>query len=170
MTRLVGFVLLQLAAALFARGRIAEAAARTEALRSFCDMLEQLRGLLESDGSPMPALLEALSQQCTGQAQAFVRALSAAMDKLGKRSFRELWQQELEQNAGFLEDDAKRELASLGGVLGRYDPATQLDALDTCRLHLRQHLDKRQSGQTQETHLILGLSFSASLLLGIYLI
>ena len=84
--------------------------------------------------------------------------------------FRELWQQELEQNAGFLEDDAKRELASLGGVLGRYDPATQLDALDTCRLHLRQHLDKRQSGQTQETHLILGLSFSASLLLGIYLI
>lgn len=170
MTRLVGFVLLQLAAALFARGRIAEAADRTEALRSFCDMLEQLRGLLESDGSPMPVLLETLSRRCTGQARAFVRALSAAMDQLGECSFQELWQQRLEENAGLLDGDARQTLESLGGVLGRYDPATQLDALDSCRLHLRQRLDKRQSDRAQETHLILGLSFSASLLLGIYLI
>ncbi len=170
MTRLVGFVLLQLAAALFARGRIAEAADRTEALRSFCDMLEQLRGLLESDGSPMPVLLETLSRRCTGQARAFVRALSAAMDQLGQCSFQELWQQALEENAGLLDGDAKQTLESLGGVLGRYDPATQLDALDSCRLLLRQRLDKRQSDRAQETHLILGLSFSASLLLGIYLI
>lgn len=170
MTRLVGFVLLQAAAALFARGRIAETAARTEALRSFCDMLEQLRGLLESDGSPMPALLDILSRRCSGQARAFVRALSTAMDQLGESSFRELWRQALAENAGPLDEDARRALESLGTVLGRYDPATQLDALDTCRLHLRQHLDKRQSSQAQETHLILGLSFSASLLLGILLI
>ena len=170
MTRLMGFVLLQLAAALFARGRIAEAAARTEALRSYSDMLEQLRGLLESDGSPMPALLETLSRRCTGQASAFVRSLSAAMDQLGERSFQELWQWALDGNADALDEDARRRLESLGGVLGRYDPATQLEALDTCRLHLRQRLDKRQSAQAQETHLILGLSFSASLLLGIYLI
>ena len=170
MTRLVGFALLQLAAALFARDRIAEAAARTEALRSYSDMLEQLRGLLESDGSPMPALLETLSRRCIGQARAFVRSLSAAMDKLGERSFQELWFGALDENAVLLDEDTRRALNSLGGVLGRYDPATQIEALDTCRLHLRQRLDKRQSGQAQETHLILGLSFSASLLLGILLI
>lgn len=170
MTRLVGFALLQLAAALFARGRIAEAAARTEALRSYSDMLEQLRGLLESDGSPMPTLLETLSRRCAGQARAFVRSLSTAMDKLGERAFQELWQQSLEENEGLLDEDARRTLTSLGGVLGRYDPATQLNALDSCRLHLRQSLDKRLSDRAQETHLILGLSFSASLLLGIYLI
>ena len=170
MTRIMGFVLLQLAAALFARGRIADAAARTEALRSYSDMLEQLRGLLESDGSPMPVLLETLSRRCTGHARAFVRSLSAAMDQLGERSFQELWQQALEENARLVDEDTKRMLESLGGVLGRYDPATQLEALDACRMHLRQRLDKRQSGRAQETHLILGLSFSASLLLGIILI
>ena len=170
MTRLVGFALLQLAAALFARDRIAEAAARTGALRSYSDMLEQLRGLLESDGSPMPTLLETLSRRCTGQARAFVRSLSAAMDKLGERSFQELWLRALDKNADSLDEDTRRTLENLGSVLGRYDPATQLEALDTCRLHLRQSLETRQSGQAQETHLILGLSFSASLLLGILLI
>ena len=69
-----------------------------------------------------------------------------------------------------LDEDTRRTLENLGSVLGRYDPATQLEALDTCRLHLRQSLETRQSGQAQETHLILGLSFSASLLLGILLI
>lgn len=170
MTRLLGFVLLQVAAALFARGRIAEAAARTEALRGWCDMLGQLRGLLESDGSPIPALLEILSERCTGQARAFVRTLSGTMESLGGHCFRTLWQRALEENAGFLEEDAMRELSDLGAVLGRYDPATQLEALDTCRLHLRQRLDRRLGERTQETRVILGLSFSASLLLGICLI
>lgn len=170
MTRLAGFLLVQLAAALFARGRIAESAACTGALRSFCNMLDQLRGLLESDGSPMPALLQTLAGRADGAARTFVAALLDGLGSLGSVSFHTLWTQALTETAALLEADMRRELDALGGVLGRYELSTQLDALDHCRRCLRERLEARQRTQAQDTRLTLGLSLSVSLLLGILLI
>ena len=170
MTRLTGFLLLQLAAAVFARRRIAENQRRTEALRNYCDMLEQLRGLLESDGSPMPALLETLAGRTSGEACAFVMVLNRNMDSLGRNCFRNLWQRALEENTHYLDEDTVRDLNSLGAVLGLYDPTTQLEALSSCRGNLRRRLDERQRTQTQDSRVIFALSLSASLLAGIILI
>ena len=162
MTKLLGFTLLQLAAALFAGRHIMNRRLETETLHSFCAMLEQLRGLMEDDGSPMPALLQTLSTRSTGRAQTFVCDLLAAMDSLGELQFQELWHQKLEENG-------RRELESLGCVLGRYDLSTELEAIAVCISHMRHRLDERQSAQKQDTRMILGLSFSFSLLLGILL-
>lgn len=170
MRRLAGFVLLQLASALFALRRVTDSRRRTEALRSFCDMLDQLRGLLESDGSPMPALLQTLSGRCGGEAGAFIGMLNASMGSLGRSSFDALWKKALSACALSIDTDTKRELEALGGVLGRYDMATELDALDTCRRHLRTLLDAHLNAQSQDTRMTIGLSLSASLLLGILLI
>ncbi len=170
MTRLAGFLLLQLAAAMFAGKRVADKRSRTEALYSYCDMLGQLRGLLESDGSPMPALLQTLSKRCTGEASAFVGALNIAMTGLGQMSFQEIWRRVLAENDGLLDEEAGKTLEALGGVLGRYDLATELDALDQCRGQLRQRLENMQNAQTQDTRVTWGVALSASLLLGILLI
>ena len=170
MKQLMGFVMLQLAAALFAYKRITEAKHQTDALRSYREMLEHLRGLLESDGSPMPALLETLLKCCCGEAEQFVSSLNAEMDHLGQLPFRELWRRALSENAPALEEEAKQELDALGSVLGRYDLKTQMDSIDACRRILRQRLEERQNMQMQDTRVTLGLSLSASLLLGILLI
>ena len=169
MTKLLGFTLLQLAAALFAGRHIMNRRLETETLHSFCAMLEQLRGLMEDDGSPMPALLQTLSTRSTGRAQTFVCDLLAAMDSLGELQFQELWHQKLEENGSNLEENGRRELESLGCVLGRYDLSTELEAIAVCISHMRHRLDERQSAQKQDTRMILGLSFSFSLLLGILL-
>lgn len=170
MTRLAGFLLLQLAAALFARKRIADRMSRTEALGSYCDMLGHLHGLLENDGSPMPTLLETLSGRTAGDALAFVNTLNGKMDSLGEQPFQQLWQQALSENAYRLDEDAKRGLESLGAVLGRYDSATELEALQLCRENLQRYLKERQQSQAQDTRVTIALSLSASLLAGIILI
>ena len=170
MKQLMGFVMLQLAAALFAYKRVTEARHQTDALRSFGEMLDHLRGLLESDGSPMPALLEALLQNCSGEAECFICTLSASMDYLGQLSFQSLWRQALSESTSDLNEEAKQELDALGSVLGRYDLKTQMDSIDACRRILRQRLEERQNMQMQDTRVTLGLSLSASLLLGILLI
>ena len=170
MTRLVGFLLLQLAAALYAARCIADSLNRTQALDSYCNMLEHLRGLLESDGSPMPTLLERLSGRTAGDAQAFINTLKGKMDSLGEQPFQKLWHQALLETAYRLDDNARRELESLGTVLGRYDSVTQLDALDMCHGILRRRLTERQQGQAQDTRVTVAMSLSVSLLAGIILI
>lgn len=170
MTRIVGFFLVQLAALLYGRGHIRDHLRQTESLRSYCDMLEQLQGLLESDGSPMPALFVLLSERTSDEAGAFVIQLTHEMDKLGEQHFKNLWDRALSENSGFLGEEAKRDIETLGAVLGRYDNATQLDAINLCREHLRRRLEQRQQTQIQDTRVTLALSASLGLFVGILLI
>lgn len=170
MTRIAGFLLLQLAAALYAHERVTGKRRELETLRSFCDMLEQLRGLLEIDASPMPELLETLSKRCKGDAALLSKDLAQSMDALGACSFQELWSQALNAYAAKLDSDTLEELDALGTVLGRYDLETQLDAVTTCHTHLRASVDARQLAHPQDMRLTIGVSLSAALLLGILLI
>lgn len=170
MTRIVGFFLVQLAALLYGRGHVLDHLRQTEALRSYCDMLEQLQGLLESDSSPMPALFALLSERTSDEAGAFILQLTHDMDKLGEQRFQNLWDRALSENSGFLEEDARRDMETLGAVLGRYDNATQLDAINLCRDHLRRRLEQRQQTQIQDTRVTLALSASLGLFVGILLI
>ena len=170
MTRIVGFFLVQLAALLYGRGHVLDHLRKTEALRSYCDMLEQLQGLLESDGSPMPALFALLSERSSDEAGAFIKQLTRDMDKLGEQRFQNLWDRALSENSDFLDEEAKRDIKTLGAVLGRYDNATQLEAINLCREHLRRRLEQRQQTQIQDTRLTLAISASLGLFVGILLI
>ena len=170
MTRIVGFLLVQLAALLYGREQVLERLRQTEALHSYCDMLEQLQGLLESDGSPMPALLLLLSERTSDEAGSFIIQLTHDMDKLGEQRFQKLWDRALSENSGFLDEESKRDIETLGAVLGRYDNSTQLDAISLCREHLRRRLEQRQQTQIQDTRVTLALSASLGLFVGILLI
>ena len=151
MTRIIGFFLVQLAALLYGRGHI-------------------LEGLLESDGSPMPALFALLSERSSDEAGAFIKQLTRDMDKLGEQRFQNLWDRALSENSDFLDEEAKRDIKTLGTVLGRYDNATQLEAINLCREHLRRRLEQRQQTQIQDTRLTLAISASLGLFVGILLI
>ena len=170
MTKTLGFSAILLAALLFSVQRIEEQRRLTGALRSYCDMLEQMIGLLEIQAPPMPELLSSLSCCCTGTAAEFVERLSQSMENLGTESFQVLWQKSLSVSAGGLDKDAQQALDSLGSVLGRYDLKTQLDAAGTCLRTLRQRQEKLQQSLPQSRRLIFGVALSAAMLLGIILI
>ena len=92
------------------------------------------------------------------------------MDKLGEQRFQNLWDRALSENSDFLDEEAKRDIETLGAVLGRYDNATQLEAINLCREHLRRRLEQRQQTQIQDTRLTLAISASLGLFVGILLI
>ena len=157
MRKWAGFLLLQLAALLYASQLVQGRGRRTEALLSFCDMLAQLRGILEAEAPPMPELLQTLSRRCGGEAAAFVNALSASMDGLGSLRFQE-------------DAVALRELDALGEVLGRYALPAQLDAVSACLETLRRKAEHTRREQPVINRLTWGLAFSCSLLCGILLL
>jgi stage III sporulation protein AB len=132
-------------------------------------MLEQLQGLLENDASPMPELFRKLSKRCEGESGVFVDAMNNAMPELGKRSFQELWQCALSQTSS-LAGAEKQELRMLGSLLGRYDLDSQLKALSDCREVLHKSMEKMENDQMRKPYMTVGLSLTASLLLGILLI
>ena len=170
MRKWAGFLLLQLAALLYASQLVQGRGRRTEALLSFCDMLAQLRGILEAEAPPMPELLQTLSRRCGGEAAAFVNALSASMDGLGSLRFQELWQDALRRSRICEDAVALRELDALGEVLGRYALPAQLDAVSACLETLRRKAEHTRREQPVINRLTWGLAFSCSLLCGILLL
>ena len=170
MRRALGFALLLLSAALWASERIQDRAAQNAALRSFCGLLGQLYGLLETEGAPMPELLQTLTERADGAARDFAAALSASLPALGEHSFEALYRAALAQNQIARDKDARRALEALGAVLGRYELKTQLDAVSGCLAALRRELDKREGEARDAGRLTLGLSLSGAALLGIILL
>jgi stage III sporulation protein AB len=168
--RVLGFFLLQAAALLFFRQYRQRGKRQLDTLRSFADMLEHLRGILEADSPPMPELLQTLLRRCRGDAGAFIETLAHSMDMLGSRSFYELWRQALREKSGLLDPDILYELESLGEILGRYELKVQLEAVDLCRAMLLKALNKLQKEQPQASRLTLALLLSGTLMLGIVLI
>ena len=136
MTKTLGFSAILLAALLFSVQRIEEQRRLTGALRSYCDMLEQMIGLLEIQAPPMPELLSALSCCCTGPAAEFVERLYQSMESLGTESFQALWQKSLSASAGGLDKDAQQALDSLGSVLGGHAAGDYTDIGDTMDVDL----------------------------------
>ena len=170
MRRAVGFALLLLSALVWAGERVRERAAQNEVLAAFCALLAQLYGLLETEGAPMPELLHTLTERTDGAARDFAALLSASLPALGERSFEELYRAALEQNPVARDRDARRELASLGAVLGRYELRTQLEAVSDCLSALRGELEKRRGEACDSGRLTLGLALSGAALLGIILL
>ena len=168
--RMAGFALLQLAALLFALRHIGCKKREAEALASFCAMLEQLGGLLGSEAAPMPELIGALILRSGGCASVFLQTLADSMDRLGERSFFELWNHALDAAPVALEPEDRNTLEELGSVLGRYELEAQLRAVESCRAVFCRRLDALRLELPQVKRLTLGLSLAASALIGITLI
>jgi hypothetical protein len=118
----------------------------------------------------MPQLLQSLLRRCNGEAAAFVSVLLESLDRLGTKSFQELWQYALFSTPLCGDSDALRAMEELGGVLGRYDLDVQLDAAVSCLEILRFRCEKLRQELPKTRQLTFGLSLSASMLLGIILI
>jgi len=170
MTRVIGFLLLQAASIVYAVQYGRTRKKQLEGLTSWCDMLQQLRGILEADAPPMPELLQTLARRSRGDACDFILGLQTSLDRLGKESFQELWNQALREKASSFEEDIAHELETLGTVLGHYDIATQLQAVETCQAMLLKYTGRLREELPQSSRLTFGLLISATLMLGILLI
>ena len=170
MTKVTGFVLLQLSALMFLHRRLLAEKRKAESAASFRDMLEQLLGFLERESSPMPELLQLLQNRVHGVSALFTATLQDSMDMLGEHSFRELWRRALYSHSEDMDQELLRILEEPGAVLGHFELARQLDAVGLCLHELRRYCEKQRREQPQKARLAIGLTLSVSLMAGILLL
>ena len=163
-----GFVMILTAALLFTLQRLEAERKKADTLRELSALLEQMEALLESEAPPMPELIGRLRLRARGGAEAFLSVLSLSLDRLGERSFSELWREALSACPA-LPEQARWELERLGAVLGRCTLETQAEALKTARRSLRSLAEQTHRELPEKRRLLLGLALAAALL-GIVLI
>ena len=167
--RLTGFGLLLMAAFLFSAQCVARKTRLSNLLGDLADMLAQMEGELRRGDLQMDELLRLL--EGGGQKNVcFLSDLRKAMNRLDACSFAELWSETLADTLPGLPDRVRREMDALGGVLGRYDAATQCAALENCRLAMSREREKLLREQPGYRRLVFGLSLSAAGMLGILMI
>lgn len=168
MMKSVGFAMIFCAGLLLSFQRISIERHRLDTLQSFCSMLEQFSGLLESEVLPMPELVAKLGGRTKGAGRIFLDILRNNMDRLGEKDFQELWREALEA-APDPGEEARRDLTALGAVLGHYLLEAQKDALHGCILSLRTQAESAREELPHLQRVSIGCSLAA-VMLGIVLI
>ena len=132
-----------------------------EQLKRHADDLSELiyaLGIMKNEISlrltPMRELTEKLSKETVGAVSELFARCGEMLPELGSRSFMSIWKESVEKTPLLLKKQEKDTLAELGAVLGRYDAAAQLKAIDYCSARLEDFLktaetDARSKGRTR---------------------
>ena len=90
--------------------------------------------------------------------------------ELGEKSFSTIWKESFYACSATVSENESISISALGDVLGRYGVDTQEQALDECILLLRESEKKAACEFPQFKRLSLGVSVTAGMILGIFLI
>lgn len=101
---------------------------RVEALRGLQGAVAYLEEELAFRFTPLPQLLEQLSQNRQGAVGAFFGNVRKKMER-GDIPLRQGWRQAVEETLPMLKDEEQKTVAELGEVLGQYDAQTQVQTL-----------------------------------------
>ncbi len=142
---------------------------RIQALYDMRDAFLFLSGELAGKRLPLPELLQSCGRHTAGEAQLFFRKLTEKLSQLGEKPFSELWELMLEQELPQFTVSEKRELLSLGRLLGRASLSEQISAIEsTCRF-LTAVLEREEHLYRKDSRMRLTLPCAAGLLILILL-
>jgi stage III sporulation protein AB len=160
----LGFVLVTAAGLLLGLWGAERLAVRQRRCQQLCSMLERLAFELARFQTPLPQLFEALASQlegfCGQLCQKTTEALAVPM------SFSQAWEQAL----SVCDRSERTLLEPLGGVLGRYGSAEQLQAVERCRHSLEQALAEAAQQRREKGRLYVTLSTVGGLLAAVLLL
>ena len=166
--KLLGCVLLMGASGWFGLGAVWGLKARVEQLRAFLGALEEMERELSCCLTPMPELLGRLGRT-PGPVGEFFTLCAGGLDRLGERSFAQLWDKALEAADLSLDGEDRQVLEELGGSLGRYDCASQCAAVGQARARLERRLEDAGERRDRLTRVYGALSLATGTFLIILL-
>lgn len=143
---------------------------RLDTLAAMCEALAMMKMELSSRICALPELFETLSERNKGEVSDFFLAVFKRLSSLGEYSFDELWCECAAKSITALNENERREICSLGSILGRGELDVQIAEIDYCTSTLHTTLENARAEQPQQRKLTLGMSFAAGLLLVIMLI
>jgi stage III sporulation protein AB len=160
----LGFVLVTAAGLLLGLRGAERLTVRQRRCQQLCHMLERLAFELERFQTPLPQLFGALAGQldgfCGQLCEITAEALTAPM------SFSQAW----EQGLSVCDRSERALLEPLGGVLGRYGSAEQLQAVERCRQSMEQARAEADQQRREKGRLYVGLSTVGGLLAAVLLL
>lgn len=128
MLRVIGAVLVMAGTVGLAWREVERLGERVEVLRGLQGAVAYLEEELAFRFTPLPQLLEQLSQNRQGAVGAFFGNVGKKMEQ-GDVPLRQGWRQGVEQTLSMLKDEEQKTVAELGEVLGQYDAKTQVQTL-----------------------------------------
>lgn len=143
--------------------------ARTDQLRDFLGALEEMERELSCRLTPMPELLGDLART-PGPVGEFFGLCAGGLDRLGERSFAQLWDKALCAADLSLNEDDLRPLTELGGSLGRYDCDSQCAAIGQARTRLEVQMADAEEHRERMGRVYGALSLAAGTFLIILLV
>lgn len=164
--RLVGALLLLLGGLALGLTAARELSQRVKVLNAWADALLLLEGELAFTLPPMPQLLETLREKALPPAGEALGQVLTGLEKLGEKSFAQIWAQALTAHSG-LEGEDLAPLLRLGEALGRYDREEQGRAIEAARSRLlhREAEGREELSRKGRAYGALGLTLGAFLMI-----
>lgn len=162
MIRLLGAGLLLLGGLALGLIPVRELSRRAKTLRIWGEALLLLEGELAFSLPAMPQLLDTLSVKTIFPAGETFVQVRKGLEKLGEKSFSQIWAQAVTANAGLQGEDLAP-LLRLGEVLGRYDREERGRAMESARNQLsrREALCREELKGKGRAYGTLGLALGA---------
>ena len=161
MIKLVGALLIVFGTAAWGIGSVMKMRTRSKALSAIISSLEIMAEEIGVNLTPMPELVEMLSNMAPQPANLFYRNVKAELLKLGTESFGRIWQTGLD-NSGelMLEKGEKEILSELGLELGKYDGESQRRMIRSAirRLMIIADAAERERRESSKLHGFLGVA------------
>lgn len=161
MIKLIGSILIILGTVLCGLKSILKMRRRVKSLRSVCTSLGIMESEITDRLTPMPELLEILSDEALYPASELYSTVKGKLDHLGNNSFSELWSDALDDAAALmLNAHEKQILCELGMSLGRYNAYEQKKAIEYTlrRLETQAKKAERDSEKDSRVQAVLGLA------------
>ncbi len=167
--RSAGIVLTFLSSLIFGFEMIKPVKRRMELLNKLCRSLELMHAEMTSRPSSLESLCRLLASDFDGTAEFFCGIIEN-MDELGCKSFREIWNDALNEKLKHLNPDDICAMESLGAVLGNYELSEQLEAIAVCKSRLYNNLLELNATYPANRKLCLGISCSVGAMLVLVLV
>lgn len=167
---LIGAVMILAACVLAAMRMVREETSRLRTLRELSAALARLQAEMNLHLTDLPSLAKSLGGECSDRAGRFFAGLSAKLDKLGEKSFPQLWAENVRELLPELEAEDREAFLRLGQTLGRYELDEQLAAIERCRATLDRSASQLAQCLPERRRLAFGLMSAAGALLCILLI
>lgn len=168
--RLIGFAMVIISSFTFGLNFTLSKKERIANLSSFVYMLEIIKAEITTNLCSVPAAIERAELKVNGIALRFIKLLKINLSVLGEKSFSTIWKESFYACSATVSENESISISALGDVLGRYGVDTQEQALDECIFLLRESEKKAACEFPQFKRLSLGVSVTAGMILGIFLI
>ncbi len=164
--KLVGAVMLVCACVLLGLIQAQKLSKRARTLDEAVQALRCMSSELLNMQTPLPELLEHLSESSAMGFDKVFGELSGDLKKQSGERFSELWTDRLMNEKSIsLSNSQRLELCRPGASLGRYDASEQAAAIGSCVLRLEAQFQKAEQKAHEARRLYVGLGFAGGLML-----